>query len=115
MPRRSKVEAPKQVVALSVDQWRSSPELQAQLQGVLNESVFQQACATLLSTAMPATPSAINPAPNVSAEAMDKTLAYAFIDRAGFNRFYKRLHNLAKAKAEKKEIKHFGTLYDESE
>lgn len=102
--------------AFSIAHWQSTPELQAQLSSALALPIMQMAFETLMRTILPRTPSGINPAPNVAPELMDKTLAYAFIDRAGFVRFHDRLHALARPKNEDpKRHEHFGSLLSDEE
>lgn len=123
MPRAKKsaeVAPPPQIAApqkvFSIADWQKSPDFQAQLRDVLNLPVVQMAFQTLMQSALPRVASIINPVAGVSPEAMDKSLAYAFVDRAGQVRLHDRLFALTRPKdANPKAHEQWGKLVEETE
>lgn len=91
------------------------PDLQVQLQQLLDNPIFKMACLSLLVTAMPNARPVTELAPGVSAEAMALVANNSYHNRSGFTQFYRALHGLARAKNKPKVNAEFGELLPESE
>lgn len=118
---KKKVEAPAVVEApiadiLTIENWKNSPALQAELRRILETPVFKKACATLLMSIMPNSPASTEVEPGVSAEVLTLRANNLYHNRSGFGQALRALPNLAKLKAVDNSAKpHFGTLLPEDE
>lgn len=100
---------------LTHQQWKDTPNLQRELQALLDSSIFQLACQTLLVTAIPNARPVTDLIPGVSAEAMALADSNRYHNRSGFSQFYRAIHNLARPKNTKKIGAGFGELLPEEE
>jgi hypothetical protein len=83
-------------VAWSLENWRSRPDVQSQLQQLLDNNILRLAFQSLLVAGLPSSRAAI--VPGVSAEAMTLLDSQRLHNRSGYIGFYRALHSLARLK-----------------